>query len=175
MKAEILLFPYDAAQGKSLLHRLIYELSSDHWTRFRVAVAFARVSGNSDQLLDALLDFLSSGGIVGLTFGADMFGADSGSDLQALEQLVNRFDPYPNAKIHLYHERGRTFHPKIYLFDNQTHQKALLIVGSSNWSYGGLANNVESNMLLDLNLTIEDERAIYDRLAYCFEHYWTEE
>ena len=76
MKAEILLLPYDAAEGASLFHRLIAELSSGDWERFRAAVAFARVSGNSHELLDALLDFASSGRTVSLTFGADTFGAD---------------------------------------------------------------------------------------------------
>ena len=57
MKAELLLFPYDAAESKSLFHRLIAELSSGGWARLRAAVAFARVSGNSIELLDALVDF----------------------------------------------------------------------------------------------------------------------
>ena len=174
MNAEILLFPYDAAVGESLFHRLIAELGSGSWTRLRAAVAFAKVTGNSDQLLTSLSDFASAGGTVSLTFGADTFGADSGTDLQAIEQLVDRFEAYPNAQIHLYHESGRTFHPKIYLFDNETEQQALLIFGSSNWSYGGLAGNVEASILLRLSLNIEEEREIYDRLVYCFANYWTE-
>ena len=174
MKAEILLFPYDAAEGESLFHRLITELNSGHWMRLRVAVAFARVSGNADQLLAALLRFASSGRTVGLTFGADTFGSDAGSDLQAVEQLVSQFEPYPNVKICLYHESGRTFHPKIYLFDDEANEKALLIIGSSNWSYGGLATNIEGNILLHLSLDIGEERTIYDRLVHCFADYWTE-
>jgi HKD family nuclease len=174
MKAEILLFPYDAAEDKSLFHLLIRELSSGGWTRLRAAVAFARVSGNSGELLDALVNFASSGGSVSLTFGADTFGTDSGSDLQAIEILVSRLEPYPNATIHLYHESGRTFHPKIYLLDHEANGEALIIVGSSNWSYGGLADNIEANILIYLSLNVEDEREIYDRLEYCFANYWTE-
>jgi HKD family nuclease len=174
MKAELLLFPYDAAESKSLFHRLIAELSSGGWARLRAAVAFARVSGNSIELLDALVDFASSGRTVSLTFGADTFGADAGSDLQAIEQLVSRFEPYPNATVHLYHESSRTFHPKIYLFDQDENEKALLVIGSSNWSYGGLADNVEGNILLHLSLDIGEDRGIYDRLVYSFENYWTE-
>ena len=174
MKAELLLFPYDAAESKSLFHRLIAELSSGGWARLRVAVAFARVSGNSNELVDALVNFASSGKTVSLTFGADTFGADSGSDLQAIGQLVSRFEPYPTAMVHLYHELGRTFHPKIYLFDHAANEKALLIVGSSNWSYGGLAGNVEGNLLLHLSLEIEEDRGIYDRMVHCFDNYWTE-
>ena len=174
MKAEILLFPYDAAKNKSLFHRLIEELNSGGWTRFRAAVAFARVSGNSGELLDALVNFASSGGTVSLTFGADTFGGNAGSDLQAIEQLVNRLEPYPNAVIHLYHEIGRTFHPKIYLLDHEANEEALIIVGSSNWSKGGLADNIEANILIYLSLSVEEERELYDRLEYCFANYWTE-
>ncbi len=106
-----------------------------------------------------------------MTFGADTFGADSGSDFQAIEQLVSRLEPYPNATIHLYHESGRTFHPKIYLLDHAANEKALMVVGSSNWSYGGLAGNIEANILIHLSLNIEEEREIYDRLSYCFANY----
>ena len=109
-----------------------------------------------------------------MTFGADTFGADSGSDFQAIEQLVSRLEPYPNATIHLYHESGRTFHPKIYLLDHAANEKALMVVGSSNWSYGGLAGNIEANILIHLSLNIKEEREIYDRLSYCFANYWTE-
>jgi len=140
----------------------------------RAAVAFARVSGNSGELLDALVNFASSGGTVSLTFGADTFGRDSGSDLQAIEQLVGRLEPYPNATVYLYHESGRTFHPKIYLLDHEVNEEALIIVGSSNWSYGGLADNIEANILISLSLNVEDERELYGRLEYCFTNYWTE-
>lgn len=174
MKAEILLFPYDSATGASLFHRLVTELNSGSWTRLRGAVAFARVSGNAEELLVSLSNFASAGGTVSLTFGADTFGGDAGTDLQAVQQLVDRLAAFPKAEVHLYHESGRTFHPKIYLFDQEQAQRALLILGSSNWSHGGLADNVEANVILHLQLDIADERAIYDRLEHCFKSYWTE-
>ena len=174
MKAEIIIFPYDAASGDSLFHRLIAELDSGNWARLRVAVAFARVSGNYRELLASLLKFAASGRTISLTFGADKFGGNSGTDRRAIEELVTEFDPFPNARVNLYHEEGRTFHPKIYLFDHETDQRALLILGSSNWSYGGLADNVESSVILHLNLSAEEDRCIFDRLDFCFENYWSE-
>lgn len=174
MKSEILLFPYDAARGDSLYHRLIAELQSETWTRFRVAVAFSRVSGNVTGLLDAIVKFAAAGGMVSLTFGADTFGTESGTDLQAIGVLVERLKSSPTAEIHLYHEKGRTFHPKIYLFDNEAVEKALVVVGSSNWSYGGLAGNVEADLVLHLDLDNTEERAVFDRLDFAFKTYWTE-
>lgn len=174
MNAELLLFPYDAAVGESLFHRLITELDSGRWTRLRAAVAFAKVSGNAEELLISLSNFAAAGGTISLTFGADTFGSDAGTDLQAIQQLVEQLKPFPQAEVHLYREGGRTFHPKIYLFDQEDDQRALLILGSSNWSRGGLADNVEASVLLHLQLEIDEERAIYRRLTHCFEDYWTE-
>lgn len=173
MKADISFFPYDSVTGGSLFHRLIAELSSGGWTRFRAAVAFARNSGNAQELIKAMVDFAATGTIT-LTFGADTFGNDPGTDLQAVEQLVSAFEPFPNAHVYLYRETGRTFHPKIYLFDHVQDQTALLIIGSSNWSYGGLAGNIENNLFLNLDLNVEEQRDIYDKVAFYFANYWTE-
>ena len=54
---EIILLPYAVADGNSLLHRLIAELGKPDWTALRCAVAFAKQSGNYDQLLQALVGF----------------------------------------------------------------------------------------------------------------------
>lgn len=171
---ELLLLPYDSAQGSSLISRLIDELESGAWTRFRVAVAFARATGNAKELVAALLGFAARGGQVQLTFGADTFGPDAGTDLQAIELLTSALGAFQSAEVFLYHEPGRTFHPKVYLFDNETAGRALLIVGSSNWSRQGLGENVEANVVLHLALTCDGDAAVYEAITNCFEVYWTE-
>lgn len=172
---EILLLPYDSASGASLLHRVIAELESGNWTRFRAAIAFAKSSGNYRELVSALVKFAKSSGTIELTFGADTFGANTkGSDMEAVEVLVNELHEYPSARIFAYHEQGRTFHPKIYLFDNSQHKKALVVIGSSNWSYGGLINNIEANVLVHLDLSKSEHLETFDRLAKCFTTYWSE-
>jgi len=172
---ELLVLPYASAAGRSLLHVLIEELRRGTWSRFQAAVAFAKASGNFPDLVDALHAFAEAGGRVELTFGADTFsGETKGSDLEAVEELVESLDGLPSAAVHLYHEKGRTFHPKVYLFSNEVEQTALLIVGSSNWSEGGLVTNVEANVLIRLDLTDAAHRKVFDDAQRCFTEYWKE-
>ena len=172
---ELLVLPYDSAHGDSLLARLITELTEGGWSRFRAAVAFARLSGNALELVEALKQFLQSGGKVSLTFGANTFGPDeAGSDLEAIKQLVDAVGSSPDAQFFLYHEAGRTFHPKVYLFDRASENSALLIVGSSNWTRGGHFENVEVCALLDLDLKREDHSQIYQKISHHFENHWRE-
>jgi HKD family nuclease len=172
---EILILPYDSALGASLLQRLIAELESGSWTRFRAAVAFVKASANYEELLRALVRFASGGGVVELTFGADLFGARvKGSDFEALRLLVEALDSFPSVRIHLYHEKYRTFHPKVYFFDSESNARALLIVGSSNWSHGGLVDNVEVDVLVHLDLSNDHHLVVAGQLAECFSNYWSE-
>lgn len=174
-KIELLLLPYDSANGKSLLHRLIQEIEAGSWTRFRAAVAFIRSSGNHEKLLAALVAFASEGKTVELTFGANTFGGEAaGSELDAIAGVLDNLDELPSVRVFLYHEQQRTFHPKIYLFDAEKEGRALLVLGSSNWSYGGLVNNVEANVVIRLDLVDDGDRRLYDRLVECFTRYWTE-
>ena len=137
------------------------------------AVAFARSSGNDAHLIGALKSFAASGGDIRLTFGADTFvGNSKGSDYDAIEQILTSLDG-ESAHVYLYHEQGRTFHPKVYLFDNYQERQALLIVGSSNWGIGGLVTNIEANIALRLDLSKESHRSVYDRIVKCFEAYWS--
>jgi HKD family nuclease len=173
---ELILLPYDGVDGKSLLSRLISELRSGNWSRFRAAVAFLSASGLYDEFLEALDYFASSGGVASLTFGADVFGAEgAGSELLAVEALVKRYPPESGVAVYLYHEKGRTFHPKVYLFDNMTTNKALLFLGSSNLSRGGLLNNVEAHVAIRLELSTGPHRDLFERLNGYLEDYWTEE
>lgn len=176
MRAEVefMVLPYDA-QTDSLLHVLVRELSADRWTTFRGAIAFARQSGNYVDLLDAMQEFLNRGGRVELTFGADVFGRRGfGSEYEAVETLLTTFSRESEFQVYLYHEQGRTFHPKVYLLANESEDRALVIVGSSNWSHGGFVDNVEANVLVWLDLTEQDHRACYDRFAELFDRYWKE-
>lgn len=171
--AEILILPYASAEGRSLLSRLTSELLDEKWESFWGAAAFARESGNDSQLLSALAHFLARGGKVVMTVGADVFGSGSyGSDMEAVRTLLATFDAHERAKLFLYHEQGRTFHPKIYLFTGR--EEALVIVGSSNWTKGGLSENVEASVVLHLDLSVPEQQAALDELISVFEEYWME-
>lgn len=170
---EFLVLPYASSDGGSLVERLTRELSRDNWDRFWGAVAFANRTGNDIHLLDALSQFIEKGGTVSLTFGADVFGAASyGTELEAVRSLLTAIGTHERAKVFLYHERGRTFHPKMYIFSSEV--QALVIIGSSNWTRGGLAENVEANVAVHLDLTNDQHRLAFNELAALFQEYWTE-
>lgn len=170
---EFLILPYASAEGRSLLSRLVQELNDCRWENFWGAIAFVNASGNDRDLLLALSKFVRRGGEVTLTLGADVFGASSfGTELLAVKSLLEALDGDERARIFLYHEKGRTFHPKLYIFSCE--QEALVIIGSSNWTKGGLSENVEANALIYLDLSDLAQKAVYDRLVSTFEEYWTE-
>ncbi|MEZ4252316.1 MAG: phospholipase D family protein [Polyangiales bacterium] len=174
-RAELLVLPYASARNRSLTHVLIEELRSGSWTRFRAAVAFARSSANTRELLEALHDFAKDDGEIGITFGADSFGEEAqGSDELAVRQILERLEMFPKTRLYLYHEEGRVFHPKVYLFDNFLDKKALAILGSSNWTRSGQINNVEANAIVPLDLELDSELKQFEELNHCFVEYWSE-
>lgn len=175
-QTEFIILPYASKDGRSILHILVEELRDGGWRAFHGAVAFAKESGNDAALLDALTAFASDGGTISLTVGADVFGATTrGSEYEAVETLLQKFEPYPMAKVYLYHERRRTFHPKLYLFSNEAESRALAIVGSSNWTEGGLAENIEANVLIRFDLSQKDHIVEFEKVTQTFELFWTEE
>lgn len=172
---DIIVHPYSLEDDKSLLHLLIEELNSEKWNKFQVAVAFAKESANSyPDLFDALQSFASAGNQIQITFGCDKFGSKKGSELVAIRSLLALFEGIPTANIYLYHDKSRIFHPKIYLFSNEEQQKALLIIGSSNWTDSAFRNNVEANVVLKLDLSREPDVDNYMMLQKHFHDHWSE-
>ncbi|MDX1944231.1 MAG: phospholipase D family protein [Pirellulaceae bacterium] len=170
---EFLILPYASAEGRSLLHVLISEFGKPDWTHFRAAVAFAKASGSYVELFDAMRGFAQRGSRIDLTFGADKFSGDgSGSEYVAVQEVLARLGSEPTVHVYLYHENGRTFHPKIYLFSND--DRALVIVGSSNWTSGGFHNNIEANVILRLDLRTPAHRKCFDDIRNCCDNYWVE-
>lgn len=59
--------------------------------------------------------------------------------------------------------RNVLFHPKFYLV--RGNMEAKLMVGSANLTLGGLNNNVEASIVLDLDLSDADDKAFVDRVV----------
>ena len=172
---EIILLPYAVAGGNSLLHRLIAELGKPDWTELRWRWHLPNSLGITISY-SALVGFAQRGGKIHLTFGADAFkGEDRGSEYLAVETLLETLGKQEGVTICLYHEKGRTFHPKLYLFSNEEGKKALVIVGSSNWSEGGFIQNVEADLLARLDLTNQEQMACYQKIVDCFDKYWSQQ
>lgn len=172
---ELILHPYGSEDGRTIVHVLIEELLASKWDVFRGAVHFVKQSGHYDELMNAMKAFLGAGGTIQLTFGADVFGQTQfASEYAAVADLLDSFEDFPTFSLNLYHEMGRTFHPKVYLFSNEKLAEALVIVGSSNWSAGGFSNNVEVNVKVHLSLDDPGHRSVYDELDTCFDTYWSD-
>jgi len=177
MKAEVevIIHPYSIEKNNYLLNLLIQEFNTNKWTHFYSAVAFIRKSGNYKELLKSMISFAEKGGSIEMTFGADVFSGNvKGSDYIALENLLNKMEKYQNVKFFLYHEKNRTFHPKLYLFSSQKEKSGLLIIGSSNWSYGGFVHNIEANVLINLDLEDSEHLKCFNEIMEFFQAYWQE-
>ncbi len=90
--------------------------------------------------------------------------ANRGTSAEALALLRSL-----SRRVFVYHKHHlQTFHPKVYLFDDgqSPPSDALLLVGSSNLTGGGLYQNIEGNLELALRPTDhEKDRATYDSVV----------
>ncbi len=123
----------------------------------QIAVAWAKRSGLS-RLQESILSFRERGGSTSVVVGID----EGGATKQGLELALNTFD-----YVYIFHDQSsRTFHPKVYLLHIE--DSARLIVGSNNTTAGGLYNNYEASLLCDLDLKLEEDQRLYQRVSTWF-------
>ena len=116
----------DARQTKRLLARCIEEHDEIHW-----AVAWARWNDTAKLLLRRRAKFRTV--IFGVSF--------SQTDPDLIEALIGVRNAYVASRF-----SGGTFHPKVYCFRSGRHAAA--IVGSANFTNGGLGPNLEGSIFL---------------------------
>ena len=141
--------------------RSAYSVLQEVQTRFEllngvIVVAWARRSGVG-LLHSALGESLRNVDvIVGMASG--------GTSAEALSHLRSMA-----RRVFVYHKHHlQTFHPKVYLLDDGENppSDALLLVGSSNLTGGGLYQNIEGNLALELRPSQQErDRAIYDSVV----------
>ncbi len=143
MKVEVLAQPFGATVGD----RLIAELASGRWQRFRCAVAFAKRSGV--QYLDGpLRKFVKAGGMAELTIGID----SGGTSFEAASYLASAVGPAGQMMISHELHPSISFHPKLYAFTSADPLGwGLVISGSSNITEGGLFTNHELSTAFTLD------------------------
>jgi len=63
--------------------------------------------------------------------------------------------------------RGIIFHPKLFLAEGASH--AAILIGSANLTFPGLHNNIEAGAILDLDLSLADDKAFLAQLVKTLE------
>lgn len=131
-------------------------LADDSIQSLSVAVAWARFGGLA-RLQAEVEEFRNRGGTVQAIVGID----EGVATRPGLRKALAMFDT-----VHILHDpSGRTFHPKVYLAEGPA--KALLLVGSSNATAGGLFFNYEASVEAEFRLPDEDgEPALAKARAY---------
>ena len=123
----------------------------------RIIVAWTKRSGLRRAAAD-LKAVRDRGGTVLAIVGV----SEGGATQQGLDALMIQAD-----ESHVFHDTGRTFHPKVYLADSAA--KALLLVGSHNFTAGGLAWNYEAAIWCQLDLSLDKDRRVRDDVVAYFD------
>ncbi|PNI09420.1 hypothetical protein CXX84_03910 [Arthrobacter sp. AFG7.2] len=122
--------PFSDQIGKRVKELLLQE-----GTRSRFLVAWGKTSGLS-RLSNELTSSIKRGGRVEAIVGVDEGGA-SIEGLQGLIDLTTESYVFHNPRRPV-----RTFHPKLYIFEND--QETNILIGSGNLTLGGLFRNYEA-------------------------------
>ncbi len=109
-------------------------------TTAKVAVAYARDTGLNEA--SGLRRFIDGGGKLRFLAGVDF----ELTELRTLDSLARGQGVETRVYLLTALEQRRTFHPKVYLAQRGDEVRAL--VGSSNFTAGGLRTNVEANLFL---------------------------
>jgi hypothetical protein len=98
-----------------------------------------------------------------------ILGVDQGiATYEGLKLALETFDD-----VYLFHDGGRSFHPKLYAIENDDTTR--LIIGSSNVTEGGLFNNFEVSVAIDLDRRDEDDEKFRDEARDYFKRFLKKE
>lgn len=125
-------------------HEKLVNKSFKESDEITMAVAFVKMSGIR-MIRDNLNTAVKEGKRITLITGID-YGQ---TEPEALEFLLELFSG-SNCRLLLADSETATFHPKIYLFKTESQAKAF--IGSANLTGGGLNNNCECSLYLELPL-----------------------
>jgi hypothetical protein len=141
--------PYD---DQTNLREFLVEVCGDaRYASLACVVAWAKRSGLS-VVADDLRAFSARGESI-LLVGIDQGGATK----QGLAAALDLF-----SKVYVVHDRGVTFHPKVYLAEGD--EAGRLFVGSTNLTAGGLQANYEAALDVELDFTLEADRDLRDEV-----------
>ena len=136
--------------GINSLNKAINDaLSKGQYKTFRALIAYISWGGIG-LIHEKLEKYYDTGNKVSLIIGV----GDDGSEVDALRYLKQRL---PKANIYVFHVpvASYKFHPKVYIFSNK--KKSLLLIGSNNFTRGGLFCNSECCVKIEVENTKDKE------------------
>jgi len=155
--------------GRTSGHEIQNALQDPRWMQFRCAVAFAKKSGVKHLAAPLHAFTRRMGTHARLSIGLSQHG----TSLEGLQDLW-RVVAGGYGDLYAFSEGTSgtsNFHPKLYLFKNQTH--ALAIVGSSNLTEGGLFTNHEACVVCELTASAPADAAYLAELENALDRWQT--
>jgi HKD family nuclease len=153
--------PREGSVG-SALSAVLENNDTTRESEFHIITAYAKKSG-VQRLVDPIKQFRTKGGkaigIVGLDQRI--------TTIQGLHELHNLVD-----ELYVYHSEtlSRTFHPKVFIVENRN-KNAVVFVGSSNLTKGGLLSNYETVYQKSYNLQYETDAAEFAVIRQMIQSY----
>lgn len=155
MKVNLLLQPRSDKERIGAALSEVAEHASSVW----LLSAWAQESG-IDHLDAILRQARSRGGRCEAILGLDQ----SIATYEGLRRALEAFDD-----VYLFHDGRRAFHPKLYAVESNNSTR--LVVGSGNATEGGLFNNFEAAVSIDLNARARGDRALRDAARAYFDSF----
>lgn len=153
--------PADGAMGY-VLEEILSGGTQFSFNTFYFLVAYAKRSGVG-RIISFLKKFRNNGGEIKAVVGIDQKNT-SYEALMDLLEICNELYVYHNEDF------SRTYHPKLYLFES-VEKEALVSIGSSNLTAGGLYTNYEINAIYNLDLLQESDSQKFFELVSVFQYY----
>ncbi len=138
-------------------NQIISSLNSDEYNFFGAFVAFISVGGIKN-IISHLINFRDKGNTVRIYLGVDLHATST----EALEKLLE----HSIESYIIYSPNNIIYHPKVYIFRGDNNNR--MIIGSSNFTVGGLFQNAEASICIDFNANEEENIQI---LSGVFEYY----
>ncbi|WP_421979009.1 phospholipase D family protein [Roseivirga seohaensis] len=123
-----------------------------HATEIYVAIALA-----DKNIIQKSIDKASDNALQRVLIGVDL-----PTSVETLKYLRKKEETTPNFKCGIYYDMNRYFHPKAYLFKEDSGWVG--IIGSANFTLGGLSKNIELSYLTRNQRECEDMFNWFDKL-----------
>lgn len=142
---------------------LVQGFADEKWAEFRAAIAFVKRSGTK-HIHDPLQAFNSRASTsVRISIGVDK----GGTSLEGATDLLDAVGS--KGHVWVFKNSNALYHPKIYLFKNDS--AADVIVGSVNLTQGGLYENYEGSVRVELDLTNDNDKKFLESIEAALD-YW---